>query len=96
MTLEAHEQQHRTAGSNGGPGEVEPVDYAEINAVYALLAVAVIAVTRERAREDPIRGYELPQLGAATFALSKVIAREKIGPTGGLFLFCQRYGKDAS
>src|SRR4051812_45248059 len=82
MTIEAHEEQHRTAGQNGANGEngdVEPVDYAEINAAYALLARAVIAVTRDRARDDPIRGSERPQLGAATFALSKVIAREKIG-----------------
>ena len=82
MTLEAHEQQHRAEGRNGDTAErrdPEPVDYAEINAVYALLALAVIALTRDRVREDPIRGYELPQLGAATFALSKVIAREKIG-----------------
>jgi hypothetical protein len=40
---------------------------------------AVVVATRERAREDPISGPELIPIAAATFALSKVIAREKIG-----------------
>ena len=62
------------------PGEpTEPVDYAAINAVYGALLAAVVLATRDRAREDPISGRELVPIAAATFALSKVIAREKIG-----------------
>ena len=57
----------------------EPVDYAALNAVYGALLAAVLFTTRERAREDPIEVRELIPMGAATFALSKVIAREKIG-----------------
>src|SRR3954452_22196670 len=57
----------------------EPVDYAAINAVYGVLMTAVVLTTRERAREDPISGRELVPIAAATFALSKVIARERIG-----------------
>ena len=57
----------------------EPVDYAAINAVYAALMGALVLTARERAREDPISGAELLPIAAATFALSKVIAREKIG-----------------
>jgi len=57
----------------------EPVDYAAINAVYGALLTAVVLTTRDRAREDPITGRELLPICAATFALSKVIAREKIG-----------------
>src|SRR6476469_1882328 len=57
----------------------EPHDYAAINAVYGVLMTAVVLSTRERAREDPISGRELLPIAAATFALSKVIAREKIG-----------------
>jgi hypothetical protein len=57
----------------------EPGDYAAINAVYGALMAAVVLATRERAREDPISGRELIPIAAATFALSKVIAREKIG-----------------
>jgi hypothetical protein len=63
------------------PGEqpTEPVDYAAINAVYGALLTTLVLTTRERAREDPISGRELVPIAAATFALSKVIAREKIG-----------------
>jgi hypothetical protein len=60
-------------------GPAEPVDYAAINAVYGVLMTAVVLTTRERARHDPITGRELVPIAAATFALSKVIAREKIG-----------------
>jgi hypothetical protein len=38
-----------------------------------------VLTTREHARKDPISGRELVPIAAATFALSKVIAREKIG-----------------
>ena len=57
----------------------EPVDYATINAVYATLAAGLLYATRERARDDPIAVSELLPLSAATFALSKMIAREKVG-----------------
>jgi hypothetical protein len=58
----------------------EPHDYAALNAVYGALLAAVVLATRDRgARRDPISGPELIPLSAATFALSKVIAREKIG-----------------
>jgi hypothetical protein len=57
----------------------EPVDYAAINAVYGALMTTLVLTTRDRAREDPISGLELLPIAAATFALSKVIAREKIG-----------------
>jgi hypothetical protein len=57
----------------------EPRDYAAINAVYGVLLTTVVLTTRERAREEPISGRELVPIAAATFALSKVIAREKIG-----------------
>jgi hypothetical protein len=58
---------------------VEPEDYAVINAVYAGLLAGIVLATRERVRGDPIRAGELLPMGAATFAVSKVIAREKIG-----------------
>jgi hypothetical protein len=54
-------------------------DYAAINAVYAALIATVLFSTRERHARDPISGRELIPISAATFALSKVIAREKIG-----------------
>lgn len=68
-----------TNGGGGTTGPTEPVDYAAINAVYAGLFAGVLYATRDRAGEDPIAVRELVPLSAATFALSKVIAREKAG-----------------
>ncbi|MEA2403376.1 MAG: hypothetical protein QOE08_23 [Thermoleophilaceae bacterium] len=63
-----------------GP-EVAAIDYAALNAVFgALFAAAVIAARQtDNAKSDPITGAELIPISAATFALAKVIAREKIG-----------------
>lgn len=61
-------------------GPTEPVDYATLNAVWGALVATLVVATRERAlREDPIGSGELVPIAAATFALSKVVAREKIG-----------------
>jgi len=66
------------ADDNGRP--VEPVDYAKLNATYAVLFAVVLAAAQHRRESDEhIAVRELVPLSAATFALSKVIAREKIG-----------------
>lgn len=75
---------HARLSSNGhvdGPSEgpAEPIDYAKINAVYAALMGGLLMASRGRASRDPIRNSELIPLGAATFALSKAVARERIG-----------------
>jgi hypothetical protein len=58
----------------------EPYDYAALNAVFAALMTGVIVAARERTREgDPLTSRDLVVSGAATFALAKVIARERIG-----------------
>jgi hypothetical protein len=75
----ATEQATHAYRSSAAEGPTEPVDYAAINLVYGALMTALVVTTRERAREDPISGRELVPIAAATFALSKVIAREKIG-----------------
>lgn len=71
------------SGQNGGERHREPPtdasDYAAINLVYASLFAGVVYLTRERARQDPIELKELVPMSAATFALAKVIAREKVG-----------------
>ena len=69
-----------TAGDGRGTGPAtEPADYAAINAVYAALLAGLVYATRERAADDPIAVRELVPLSAATFALAKVVAREKVG-----------------
>jgi hypothetical protein len=67
------------AGSETDGRPVEPADYAKLNAVYGALLAATVIATRERVREDPITTRELVPIGAATFALAKVVAKEKIG-----------------
>jgi hypothetical protein len=69
----------RDGGEGRGRPATEPVDYALINAVYAALFAGVVYVTRERAREDPIELREFVPMSAATFALAKMVAKEKVG-----------------
>ena len=67
-------------GADDNGGVVEPVDYAKLNAIYGALFVGVlVAAHRRDDSDDQIPVRELVPLGAATFALAKVIAREKIG-----------------
>ena len=67
---------------NGAPAEspTEPEDYAALNAVFAALLAGVVVASRERTREsEPLTTRDLAVTSAATFALAKVIARERIG-----------------
>jgi hypothetical protein len=52
----------------------EPSDYATLSLVYGSLLAALAASARDR---EPIAPNELLPLSAATFALSKLIVREK-------------------
>src|SRR3954464_5658578 len=53
-----------------------PVDYAALSAGYGALLGALVLGAREQA--DPVVRQEIPALGLATFALSKLIAKEKV------------------
>lgn len=75
MATETQPEAHREADDR----PTEPVDYAKLNAVYGALLIATLAATRDRAARNPVQGRELIPISLATFALSKVIAREKIG-----------------
>jgi hypothetical protein len=52
----------------------EPSDYAAISAVYAALLTAAAVTGRGK---PPIPATELPALAAASFALSKLVVKEK-------------------
>lgn len=54
-----------------------PRDYAALSATYGTLLGTVVLAARERGAE-PVQGRDLPQLGLAAFALSKLIAKEKV------------------
>jgi hypothetical protein len=55
----------------------EPVDYMALSAGYGALVAAVLLAAREHG-EEPISQAEIVPLGMATFALSKMIAKEKV------------------
>src|SRR5829696_652120 len=78
MSSPAHPQAVAGADGRGGP-VTEPAHYGTINAVYLVLLAALVALWQHREEEAAIPRSELPTLGMATFALAKVVAREKIG-----------------
>jgi hypothetical protein len=75
MATETQPEAHRETDDR----PTEPTDYFALNAVYGVLLVGVVAGTRRRTREAPIEQRELIPIAMATFALAKVVAREKIG-----------------
>jgi hypothetical protein len=54
----------------------KPVDYAALSAGYGALLGALVLGARDRA--DPMARGEIPALGLATFALAKLISKEKV------------------
>ena len=58
--------------------ETKAVDYAALNALWMSLVAGVVVAGRGR-KEEPIQNRELIPLAAATFAVSKAVARERIG-----------------
>ncbi len=58
----------------------EPNDYMALNAVFAAMLAGVVVATREKTRaSEPLTSRDLAVTGAASFALAKVISRERIG-----------------
>jgi hypothetical protein len=58
----------------------EPRDYAAINLAYAaLLGALALSPAARRAAAERLRGGDVLTIGAATFALSKTVAHEKVG-----------------
>jgi hypothetical protein len=55
----------------------QPRDYATLSATYGALLATVVLAARHRG-DDPVRAEELPALGLAAFALSKLVAKEKV------------------
>jgi hypothetical protein len=55
----------------------KPIDYAALSAGYGALTGAVLVATKARGGR-PIAAGELPVMGLATFALAKLVAKEKV------------------
>ncbi|HSD80447.1 MAG TPA: DUF1360 domain-containing protein [Solirubrobacteraceae bacterium] len=56
---------------------ISATDYAALSAGWSALLGAVLVAARERG-DDPVRAGEALPLGVAAFALSKLIAKEKV------------------
>jgi hypothetical protein len=55
----------------------KPIDYAALSAGYGALTGALLVAARTQGAH-PIRPGELPVMGLATFALAKLVAKEKV------------------
>ena len=55
----------------------KPIDYATLTATYGSLLGTVVLAARHRG-SPPLTTVELPVLGLAAFALSKLVAKEKV------------------
>jgi hypothetical protein len=56
---------------------VGPRDYAALSAGWASMLGAVLIAARDKG-EDPVPATEIVPLGVATFALAKLVAKEKV------------------
>src|SRR5919201_6827676 len=56
---------------------VSPTDYAALSAGWGAMLGAVLVAARDKG-DEPVRAHEVLPLGLATFALSKLVAKEKV------------------
>ncbi len=54
-----------------------PTDYAALNGVYGALLMGTLLALRDT--DERLEALDLARLAGATFALSKVVGRERIG-----------------
>jgi len=54
-----------------------PADYAALSAGYGALLGALLVASRDKG-DEPVRPEEALSLGVATFALAKLVAKEKV------------------
>jgi hypothetical protein len=63
--------------SDGNVRPVSTTDYAALSAGWGALLGAVLVAARDKG-DEPVRAGEVLPLGLATFALSKLVAKEKV------------------
>jgi Protein of unknown function (DUF1360) len=59
------------------PAPARATDYAALSAGWGALLGAVLVAARDKG-DEPVRSTELLPIGLATFALSKLVAKEKV------------------
>jgi hypothetical protein len=59
------------------PAPVSTTDYAALSAGWGALLGAVLVAARDKG-DEPVRSSEVLPLGLAAFALSKLVAKEKV------------------
>jgi hypothetical protein len=71
---------HRSDGPDGGQEDeppVRPLDYAALSAGWGAALGTLLLAARDKG-EEPVRPAEIVPLGVAAFALSKLLAKEKV------------------
>ena len=63
--------------SRTDPAPVRATDYAALSAGWGALLGAVLVAARDKS-DEPVRAAEVLPIGVATFALSKLVAKEKV------------------
>jgi hypothetical protein len=63
--------------SETNPRPVSSTDYAALSAGWGALLGALLVAARDKG-DEPVRAGEVLPLGLATFALSKLVAKEKV------------------
>jgi len=71
----ARDDVSRTDRTDQGPAR--PRDYATLSAGWGAALGTLLVAARDKG-EEPVRPAEILPLGAATFALSKLVAKEKV------------------
>jgi hypothetical protein len=66
---------HMTSATD--PAPVSATDYAALSAGWGALLGAVLVAVRDKG-DEPVRSTEVLPLGLAAFALSKLVAKEKV------------------
>ena len=66
-----------TAAGTGAEPRARPADYAAISAGWGAALATLLLASRDKG-EEPVAPAEIVPLGVATFALSKLLAKEKV------------------
>lgn len=76
-SVEVHATAHTQAPARFRDPPARPADYAAISAGWSAALGTLLLASRDKG-DEPVRPAEIIPLGLATFALSKLVAKEKV------------------